>query len=264
VSTWLPAALAGASAATAVAAPRVGAVRLRELRSPAGAVPVLLPSAAVALGVLLVGGPVAALVVGAGALLLGRAVAGHRLAADRARERAAVVEALSLLAGELRAGRAPAEALAVAAGVATGPTRAALAAAAATAQLGGDVAAILSSDLATESALPAALAGLGACWQVCQQTGAGLAHAVERLEESGRAAESHRRAVDAELAGPRATAQLLAGLPLAGIALAAALGADPLHVLLHTAAGAGCLLGGLVLDALGLLWTRRLVAAAGG
>ena len=52
-------------------------------------------------------------------------------------------------------------------------------------------------------------------------------------------------------------------LPLAGVALAAGLGARPGYVLLHTPLGVGCLVLGLVLDGTGLWWTARLVARAG-
>lgn len=110
------------------------------------------------------------------------------------------------------------------------------------------------------------LRALAACWTVCARSGAGLAAAVDRLEEGLRAEQAQRRALDAELAGPRATAALLAVLPLVGLLLAAALGADPLRVLLHTPLGLLCLVTGLALDAAGVLWTRRLAAraAAGG
>jgi tight adherence protein B len=134
-------------------------------------------------------------------------------------------------------------------------------AAASTARLGGDVPAALAVD---GSAVPQVLRPLAACFEVCSTTGSGLAAGVDRLEEGLRAAEAHRRAVDAELAGPRATAGLLAVLPVAGIGLASALGADPLHVLLHTPFGTACLVVGLILDGLGVVWTRRLVARAVG
>jgi tight adherence protein B len=42
------------------------------------------------------------------------------------------------------------------------------------------------------------------------------------------------------------------------------MGARPLHVLLGTSRGQVALLVGAGLDALGLLWTARIVAAAGG
>ena len=99
---------------------------------------------------------------------------------------------------------------------------------------------------------------------MCSTHGAGLAAAVERLEEGLRAEEAQRRDLAAELAGPRATAVLLAGLPLVGIAMAAALGAEPIEVLLHTTAGGVCLVTGIGLNLLGLWWTGRLVKRAGG
>lgn len=205
----------------------------------------------------------------AGLLVLVAAVAGRRvigrrrLFVSRGRERARALEALAMLSGDLRAGRSPADALAVAAQAAVGATSKAFAAAASAARLGGDVPAALQAQAQLEpSAVPEVLRGLAACWAVCSVTGSGLSTGVQRLEEGLRAAEGQRRAVAAELAGPRATAALLAALPVAGIALAAALGADPLRILLGTPAGVVCLLLGLSLDALGLLWANRLVARA--
>lgn len=181
----------------------------------------------------------------------------------RQQERDGAVEALSVLASELRAGRPTTQALEAAADVAAGPLARALQAAAAAALLGADpVAALLRG--ASASAVPELLRGLATCWQVCAGTGSSLATAVERLAGSMQAQQEQRLAVDAELAGPRATAALLALLPLAGIALAAGLGARPLHVLLHTTIGVGCLSAGLGLELLGLWWTGRLVASAGG
>jgi tight adherence protein B len=177
-------------------------------------------------------------------------------------ERARAVEACAVLASELRAGRAPHVALLAAAEVASGPTGELLRAGAASAAVGGDVAQVLVR--AQGCGAPELLRGLGACWAVCAGTGSGLAAAVERLEEAQRDAQARRRAVRAELAGPRATARLLSGLPLLGIALASALGASPLHVLVHTTVGRVCLLLGTALDALGVLWTRRMARRAEG
>jgi len=112
--------------------------------------------------------------------------------------------------------------------------------------------------------VPEVLRALAACWTVCAGSGSGLAVAVERLEEGLRAEQAQRRAVDGELAGPRATAGLLAVLPAGGVLLAVGLGADPLSVLFTTPLGLTCLAVGLGLDALGLWWTGRLVAGAGG
>ena len=178
-------------------------------------------------------------------------------------ERNQAVEACAVLAGELRSGRVPAEALTAAAAVATGPSAVALEAAGSAARLGGDVPAALAVG-AKASAVPAFLFGLAACWRVCNATGSGIAAAVDRLEQALRAEQEQRRAVDAELAGPRASAALLAVLPAAGVGLAAGLGADPVHVLLYMPLGLVALSVGLGLDLLGLWWTGRLVEAAGG
>lgn len=228
MSSWLPASLVAGAVVVLWAVPGVGGQRLAMLRPPTARAVRTPP-------------------------LLRR----RRVVADRRAERSKALDALALLASDLRAGRSPTDAFAVAGSVATGSCGQALAAASSAAALGGDVAGAL---IVEGSAVPEVLRGLAACWTVCSQAGSGLAAGVERLEEGLRAAEAQRRAVEAELAGPRATAGLLAVLPIAGLGLAAALGADPLHVLLQTPLGVLCLIAGLTLDALGLLWTRRLVA----
>lgn len=268
--TVAPALLAGAAAAVATGLPsptRLGLLDTSDtnaIRTPGvGRIPAALLALAGLLGVAAVLGPPLALITVGGALLARRKWS--MLTARRARiaERDQAVEACAVLAGELRSGRVPAEALAAAAGVATGPSAAALEAAGSAAGLGGDVPAALAMGAVT-SAVPAFLLGLSACWRVCSATGSGIAAAVDRLEEALRAEREQLRAVDAELAGPRASAGLLAVLPLAGIGLAAGLGADPVHILLHTPLGLVALAAGLGLDLLGLWWTGRLVSAAGG
>ena len=71
-------------------------------------------------------------------------------------------------------------------------------------------------------------------------------------------------AAAAQAAGARATAWLLAALPLGGIALGYGIGVDPLGVLLHTPIGAGCAVGATALQVTGLLWAERLSATPGG
>ena len=105
----------------------------------------------------------------------------------------------------------------------------------------------------------AAAADLALLWRLAERTGCSLAGPVQRLRDADRGDAAVRRELTAQLAGPRATARLLAGLPVVGVALGAGLGADPLGFLLGTGAGAACLAVGGVLVALGLLWTRALV-----
>ena len=65
----------------------------------------------------------------------------------------------------------------------------------------------------------------------------------------------------AQVAGPRVSGYVLALMPGLGLLLGAGMGADPVHVLLGTAAGHLMLLVGSVLTCTGLLWTARIVRA---
>jgi tight adherence protein B len=70
--------------------------------------------------------------------------------------------------------------------------------------------------------------------------------------------------VDSALAGARATAAVLAALPILGIGLGQLMGATPVRVLLGGGAGAALLVVGTGLACAGLLWsdaiTRRVAA----
>ncbi|MFC7012565.1 type II secretion system F family protein [Streptomyces viridiviolaceus] len=181
--------------------------------------------------------------------------------ARRAREirQDAVIALCGALAGEVRAGRQPGEAL-LSAAHDSGGLGDAQAAVLAAARFGGDV----PGALAAAAGQPGAdgLRGLAACWQVAVDQGAGLAAGLDRLEGALRAERDQRADLRAQLAGARATAVMLAGLPVLGLLLGVALGADPLHVLLHTGAGLGCLLAGAVLEGLGAWWVVRIVRRA--
>ena len=281
----VPAVLAGLAAAVAVAGPGEsgrlsealpraavpadllarGHSRLQVLgrASRAGPLRALVPAGAAAAG-LLASGPALAVVAGLVAAVLDAALRRRVRLLALAAERRGAGEACAVLAGELRAGRPAAAALEAAAAVAVGPFRRRLSAGAASARFGGDTAAALRDGTGgPPTGVPQAAAGLAACWSVCAGTGSGLAAAVDRLEQGLRSEAEARRAVQSELAGPRATAGLLAVLPLAGIGLAAGLGARPGHVLLGTTAGGVCLVLGVGLDLLGLAWSRRIGRAAG-
>ncbi|MCX4699024.1 type II secretion system F family protein [Streptomyces sp. NBC_01373] len=130
----------------------------------------------------------------------------------------------------------------------------------AAARFGGDVPAALA--VAARQPGAEGLVGLAACWRVAVDHGAGLAAGLDRLEGALRAERDQRADLRAQLAGARSTAVMLAGLPVLGLALGTALGADPLHVLLHTGAGLGCLMVGGLLEALGMWWAMRIVRGA--
>lgn len=208
----------------------------------------------------LLGGSVLPVVAGAaGVPLLRRArrIAETRRAGERRGD--AVIALCAALAGEVLAGRQPGEALRRAAQDSGGLGDAQPAVLAA-ARFGGDV----PEALAVAARQPGAdgLLGLAACWRVAVDQGAGLAAGLDRLEAALRAERDQRADLRAQLAGPRATVVMLAGLPVLGLLLGAALGADPLHVLLHTGPGLGCLLVGGVLEGVGMWWALRIVRHA--
>ncbi|WP_280667135.1 type II secretion system F family protein [Kitasatospora sp. MAP12-44] len=105
-------------------------------------------------------------------------------------------------------------------------------------------------------------AALGACWQVTADSGSSLATGLDQLTEGLRAERALAEEIRSELAGPRTTAALLAALPVLGLVLGSALGAQPLWVLLHTPVGLGCLGAGVLLEVAGLLWTEWIVQQA--
>ncbi|MEW1898699.1 type II secretion system F family protein [Streptomyces albidoflavus] len=183
-------------------------------------------------------------------------------AATRARERRAeaVRELCGALAQEVRSGRQPVAALLHAVGEARG-LGGAEAGVTAAARFGGDVAGALREAAGAPGA--EGLSGLAACWEVAVDRGAGLASGVERLAAALRAERDQAADLAAQLAGARSTVLMLAALPLLGLVLGWAMGADPLRVLLHTPAGLACLLMGSALESAGLWWALGIVRRAG-
>ncbi|MEU9338384.1 type II secretion system F family protein [Streptomyces sp. NPDC048290] len=216
------------------------------------------PVAGLVLGML--GGSLLPVVAGAAGMPVVRRIRRAREARRRRERRAAEVIALcGALAGEVRAGRQPGDALRCVARHCDG-LGTAHAAVLAAARFGGDI----PGELAGAARQPGAegLLGLSACWRVSVDQGAGLAAGLDRLDAALRAQRDRRADLRAQLAGARATALMLAGLPVAGLLLGTALGADPLHVLLHTGPGLVCLAVGLALEGAGLWWALRIVRRA--
>ncbi|MET9050101.1 type II secretion system F family protein [Streptomyces bacillaris] len=190
----------------------------------------------------------------------------------RQRERAAdtVAALCGAVVGELRAGQEPGQALLAGlrecaaaepqawggpgVGAWLGDAEAAVLAAA---RFGGDVPAALRR--AADGPGLEGLSGMAACWRVAVDGGAGLAAGLDRLETALRADRRRREELRAQLAGAWSTVVVLALLPVAGLGLGAALGAEPLRVLLHTPGGLLCLVVGGFLEAAGLFWACRIV-----
>lgn len=169
-------------------------------------------------------------------------------------DRLASTELITDLATELRTGAPPGTALERAS---RAGARDVCPHAMAAARFGGDVAAALNRD-AAERGLPA-LRALAALWRVSHNSGAGMAQAAHRLAKAEASNEAARRELATQLAGPKASARVLAGLPAFGLLLGSGLGASPVSWLVGSPLGLLVLVAGIGLEVAGLLWVHRLV-----
>ena len=94
-----------------------------------------------------------------------------------------------------------------------------------------------------------ALARIAAATRLSTRTGCSLAAVATAVEDDLRARARHRAELRAATAGPRASAVVLAGLPVLGLLMGSGVGADPWRVLTTTAAGQALLVGGVALEA---------------
>ena len=195
-----------------------------------------------------------------GAVLLRSRLNSARARAAEASQRAAVVELCAALRGELQAGRQPGAAFAEA--VWCRPELRDLAEEFARPDPDRDEPGLLAA--AARRPGREGLASLAACWRAAEQHGVPLTGAVSGIEDGLRAEQHRRQNLAAELSGVRTTVALLGVLPVFGLALGSALGADPIHTLLARPAGEVCLLLGCLLEVIGLRWSDRLVSAIDG
>lgn len=132
--------------------------------------------------------------------------------------------------------------------------------AAAASRLGGDVAAALRCAGGTPGA--ESLIDLAAAWEVSERSGAPMARVLDRLGDSLRDERDIQREIDAGLGPAKATARLMAVLPIFGLGLGMNLGSNPTHVLLGTVVGSLCLAAGAALACVGLSWVEAIAARA--
>ncbi|ONI78903.1 hypothetical protein ALI144C_29540 [Actinosynnema sp. ALI-1.44] len=201
-------------------------------------------------------------VVGAALLGVGGAIAGAISGAvawrywrsrQQLRQRATAVdefaETLRALVSELRAGAHPVIAAETVAANAPPGGAEAMRAIAAAARMGGDVVQAVHEPL---------FADVAHAWALAQRHGLPLADVLAAVVRDLDQRVRFARQVHARMAGPRTSAVVLAGLPLAGIALGQAVGADPIRMLSGSVAGQALLVLGVVLLCTGFLWSGRL------
>lgn len=92
-------------------------------------------------------------------------------------------------------------------------------------------------------------------------TGCPLDEALTILVAALRAEANVDAAIEAGLAGPKATVRVLLTLPAVGLALAGLLGADPVTVLTGGGIGSVAAVVGVGLVGVGWLWSRALLRA---
>jgi tight adherence protein B len=204
-------------------------------------------------------------------------LAAHRLGAARARSRrgrelSTLMDALGVMRAELRAGSHPATAASAAAaatdraragGAEFGGVHGILLLVAASARLGADVPAMLRRRAAGEPAIGAELTRLAAAWSLTERHGVGFAHLLDAVRADLESRIRLAGQVQAQLAGPRSTSAVLAGLPVLGILLGQGIGANPWHVLSSTLIGQVLLVIGVGLACLGIVWAERITGKAG-
>ncbi|WP_284224406.1 type II secretion system F family protein [Mycobacterium antarcticum] len=236
-------------------APRPPRHRFVATRSPRWIRPAAVLAGA---GVIAVLAPVGATLAGAlvaATVMLRRTGSRHR--ARRAEESSALQSALTVLVGELRVGAHPVVAFESAAADVAGPVAIALRSVAARARLGADVAAGLRS-VAMTSTVPGYWERLSASWLLAQTHGLAIVALVRAAQRDIVARERFASSVAAGMAGARATAAILAGLPFLGVALGQLIGARPLRYLLSGGTGGWLLVIGVTLACAGLWWSDRI------
>jgi tight adherence protein B len=176
--------------------------------------------------------------------------------AETAAFRAEVARVIRSASAELRAGVDPAAALHAAtadASMAWGAIHAAGPA---------DVRTALHSAASTPGG--GGLADVAAAWHLAEQAGAPLAVILDRIAGSIQAEVELDREVAIEAGPARATARLMAVLPIFGLVLGLLLGVNPVAVLVGSGLGVACLVGGLAMACCGVWWIERIVSALDG
>lgn len=134
---------------------------------------------------------------------------------------------------------------------AVNPVAAALARMASCAELGAEPTA--------EPGDPPGIDRIGRAWKMSAASGLPMVDLMESLRTDLAARQEFSERTAAGLAGPRATAAVLAGLPVLGIGLGQLMGARPLAVLMGSGVGGVLLVSGVSLAAAGVVWSDAII-----
>ncbi len=215
-----------------------------------------LPVAAAAVG------PMAALAAAVLALTLRQLFAADRRRRQRLAHDDAVVEAVAAMTSELSVGAHPAAACREAARECTEESvQRVLHEMSSRAALGGDVAAGIRrrrvDDVTWER--------IAVAWETGGRYGVPIATLLAAVRSDLSARQRFAERSRSALAGARATATVLACLPLLGIALGQAIGAQPLRIILGSSGIGGIILViGTTFTCAGLLWAAAITRGAAG
>jgi tight adherence protein B len=100
---------------------------------------------------------------------------------------------------------------------------------------------------------------VAACWHLADESGVGLADALDRLAVALRHEGEIATEIHGQLSSVRATATVLATLPVVALAMGNLLGAHPFSFLVQSPIGWSCLAGGASLVIVGWAWLNRQV-----
>lgn len=194
------------------------------------------------------------------AIMVGLRRRRRRQRRSRRAEGEALAAALEVLSGELRVGAHPVRAFTIAAAESQDVVARALRAVAARGRLGSDVAAGLRAG-GRVSAVPAYWTRIATCWELAAEHGLPISVLMRAAQRDIADRQRFAGRIDAGLAGARATASILAGLPLIGVVLGELIGAHPVRFLLG--GGGWLLVGGAALVCAGVAWSDRILDRLG-
>ncbi|MFC4081280.1 type II secretion system F family protein, partial [Amycolatopsis samaneae] len=130
-------------------------------------------------------------------------------------------------------------------------------------ELGGELRALASAARLDGELRSASLRELADVWALARKYGLPMAVVLDAARRDVEARLAFARRLRAKMAGPRASAAVLTGLPAVCVVLGQSMGADPVHVLTATVPGQLLLVAGSALIWTGGSWCRALLGKAG-